>query len=255
MLQDGQTDRGSVNEVIRIGDTIRRPANRWTPAVHRLLRHLEDVGFDGAPRALGFDDVGREILSFIPGEPARRPWPAHLLESDGVIQLARYLADYHEAVTSYRPPTDAVWHLPELQWKEGMIIRHGDLGPWNSIWSGTTLKGMIDWDFAEPGYAMADVAQLASRIVPLRGEDHWKKAGFLTRPDMKQRLALLAETYGSEPPEILDAVIETQNESARRIEHFGKQGLHPWSIFWERDDHQDERREQAWLLEHRESLL
>jgi aminoglycoside phosphotransferase (APT) family kinase protein len=65
-----------------------------------------------------------------------------------------------------------------------MIIRHGDLGPWNSIWTGSTLNGLIDWDFAEPGNPLADVAQLASRIVPLRGDDHWEKAGFSTRPDM-----------------------------------------------------------------------
>jgi Ser/Thr protein kinase RdoA (MazF antagonist) len=184
MLQDGQTDRGSVNEVARVGDTIRRPANRWTRSVHGLLRHLEAVGFDGAPRALGFDDLGREILSFIPGEPARRPWPAHLLETDGVAKLARYLARYHEAVKSYVPPEDAEWHIPDLAWAPGMIIRHGDLGPWNSIWTGSTLNGLIDWDFAEPGNPLADVAQLASRIVPLRGDDHWEKAGFSTRPDM-----------------------------------------------------------------------
>lgn len=28
--------------VVRIGDTVRRPSGAWTPAVHALLRHLED---------------------------------------------------------------------------------------------------------------------------------------------------------------------------------------------------------------------
>jgi len=32
-----------------------------------VLRHLEDVGFDGAPRARGFDDQARERLTFLPG--------------------------------------------------------------------------------------------------------------------------------------------------------------------------------------------
>src|SRR5205814_3427448 len=59
--------------VVRIGATVRRPTGPWTPAVHALLGHLADVGFDGAPRVLGFDDAGREILEYIEGEV---PWQA-----------------------------------------------------------------------------------------------------------------------------------------------------------------------------------
>ena len=75
MLLDGQSDQGKVNTVKRIGDTVRRPVQRWSPAVHSLLRHLEAVGFSGAPRFLGIDELGREILSFVSGEVALRPWP------------------------------------------------------------------------------------------------------------------------------------------------------------------------------------
>jgi len=35
--------------------------------VHAVLRHLERAGFDGAPRVLGFDDRGREVLTFLDG--------------------------------------------------------------------------------------------------------------------------------------------------------------------------------------------
>ena len=50
---------GSMTTVVRVGDTVRRPVGRWTPAVHSLLRHSEEVGFEGAPRVLGFDDQNR----------------------------------------------------------------------------------------------------------------------------------------------------------------------------------------------------
>ena len=45
--------------------------------VHALLRYLEEAGFAGAPRALGFDSSGREMLSDLPGETIgdRVPWP------------------------------------------------------------------------------------------------------------------------------------------------------------------------------------
>ncbi|WP_446750665.1 phosphotransferase [Streptomyces sp. WZ-12] len=56
-----------------------------------------------------------------------------------------------------------------------MIIRHGDLGPWNSTWSGDRLSGFIDWDFAAPGHALDDLTQLAWYTVPLRPVERQRK--------------------------------------------------------------------------------
>ena len=53
--------------VVRVGDTVRRPTGPHSPFVHRLLRHLDAVGFEAAPRLLGVDEQGREVLSFIDG--------------------------------------------------------------------------------------------------------------------------------------------------------------------------------------------
>src|SRR5262249_59819480 len=53
--------------VVRVGDTVRRPQNANSDYVHGLLLHLERCGFDGAPRYLGVDDRGREVLTFIEG--------------------------------------------------------------------------------------------------------------------------------------------------------------------------------------------
>lgn len=36
--------------------------------VQAVLLHLEAVGFEGAPRFLGVDDEGREILTYIEGD-------------------------------------------------------------------------------------------------------------------------------------------------------------------------------------------
>ena len=35
--------------VVRVGDTVRKPAGFWTPAVDALLTHLRRAGFTGAP--------------------------------------------------------------------------------------------------------------------------------------------------------------------------------------------------------------
>src|SRR5262245_66544813 len=57
----------SMRGVVRVGDTVRRPVNANSDYVHGLLLHLEQRGFEGAPRYLGIDHKGREILSFIEG--------------------------------------------------------------------------------------------------------------------------------------------------------------------------------------------
>src|SRR6266700_3348038 len=62
---------GSVSTVVRVGDTVRRqPGGRF---VHELLGFFERSGWGGAPRFLGLDEQGREILSFVEGYV---PWQA-----------------------------------------------------------------------------------------------------------------------------------------------------------------------------------
>ena len=61
--------------VVRVGDTVRRPVGPHSPLVHALLTHLESIGFEGAPRFLGIDHAGREVLSYVDGEVAGRPRP------------------------------------------------------------------------------------------------------------------------------------------------------------------------------------
>src|SRR5438874_2138446 len=58
---------GNLNDAVRVGNTVRRRAGPWTPAVHALLRFLEAEGFP-APRARGMDEKGREVLDYIEGE-------------------------------------------------------------------------------------------------------------------------------------------------------------------------------------------
>ena len=68
---------GKLNPVVRVGDTVRRPSGAWTPTVHALLRHLRERDFTLGPEPFGFDEHGREVLSYIPGDTIgdRFPWP------------------------------------------------------------------------------------------------------------------------------------------------------------------------------------
>src|SRR5205807_9041914 len=85
------------------GSTVRRPAQAWTPAVHALLRHFEQVGFTGAPRVQGFDDPGRETLDYIFGDVAVPPFPAWSTDLELLVSVATLQRAAHRAVQSFRP--------------------------------------------------------------------------------------------------------------------------------------------------------
>ena len=225
MIEDGQTVRGGMTTVERIGDTIRRPTGPWTPTIHALLRHLEAVGFAGAPRILGIDSSDREILSFLSGTVAMRPWPDVLRADRGVIALSRWLRRYHEAVRSFRPPPNARWYVPDVTWHPGNIVRHGDLGPWNSVWDGDDLVGLFDWDFAEPGDPLTDVAQLAWYAVPLTTNARLNDIGFDKLPDLRDRLRILCMANATSPRQVVSRLVELQAEEQRRVVEWGPQGV------------------------------
>ena len=84
-LEGGVANRGLV---VRVGDTVRRPQRASGAATHALLRHLEDCGFDGAPRFLGIDGKGREVLSYIEGEAVTLPYPVWALTDDALRSVA-----------------------------------------------------------------------------------------------------------------------------------------------------------------------
>ena len=48
--EDGEVISGRVTEVLRVGDTVRRPLNDSTESMRQLLVHLERVDFEGAPQ-------------------------------------------------------------------------------------------------------------------------------------------------------------------------------------------------------------
>ncbi|MFI0242308.1 phosphotransferase [Streptomyces sp. NPDC016845] len=254
MIEDGSADRGSVMTVRRIGATIRRPTGAWTPAVHALLSHLEAVGFSRAPRALGTDGADA-VLSLLYGEPAFTPWPEALRSSHGVGELGRWLRCYHDAVRTFRPPPDAYWQGQEEEWRPGMVIRHGDLGPWNSIWNGGRLAGFIDWDFAAPGHAVDDVAQLAWYAVPLRPLEQQRRASVTGSSTLRARLDVLCAAYGERPRAVIEALDALQSREAARIERLGRQGTEPWATFLARGDASEMLAEQCWIRSEGDALL
>ena len=158
---------GNLNaEVLRIGQTVRREAGPWTPGVHDLLTHLQSKSYP-APVPHGLDASGREVLSFIPGNPVH-PDNLHLLDAPrSMFRVGRLIADYHIAQADFDAPPTAEWR-GEGSDPSGSteVLAHNDLAPWNLI-AGPTGWVFIDWDLAAPGRRMWDLAWALHSFVGL----------------------------------------------------------------------------------------
>jgi aminoglycoside phosphotransferase (APT) family kinase protein len=134
----------SVNGVVRVGDTVRKPPEFATQLMRDVLAHLERVGFDAASRWLGIDAQGRDILSFVEGETFS-DCRAIIWSDVQLAASARLLARYHDAVAG-----------SQLAGAEEVVC-HGDYGPWNLIWRDGLPVCVIDFDAAHPGRRVEDV--------------------------------------------------------------------------------------------------
>ena len=183
---------GTLSEVHRRGDVIRRSLEAWSPTVHHLLHHLEQVGFDAAPRLLDVDDR-YEYLSFVPGDiptqiELRQGWKP---SDEHMVEAARLLRRYHDATASFVPEPSHLWNpafhdtnaTPE-------VVCHNDFGPWNCTFEGGLPIGMIDFSEAAPGMREWDLALTATFFVPL-----YAYADFTDAP---RRLRLFCDAYGLE---------------------------------------------------------
>ena len=184
-------------EARRIGETGAAPAGPWTPAVHHLLRHLEQVGFRGAPRALGIDQQGREIVSFIPGDVVH----PRVVDDADLARVAQVIRQFHTAAASFVQPVAAQWQtIGRDPSGVGELICHNDLAPWNLI-VGEQNWAFIDWDLAAPGRRLWDLALPACTFVPL----------WLEHPTDMRRYHTFCEAYGLsvvDEHELLNVVVE-----------------------------------------------
>lgn len=189
----GGNDRGAV----LVGGTVRRSLRPWSRAVHHLLDYLQTTGFLGAPGVLGTDEEGREVLTYLHGSTVGDavPWPAWTHSVGALKDVGHWLRDYHQAVTDYIPPDDAVWREGR-SWRPGMIVGHGDPAPYNAVWTSDGLVGLIDWDNAGPVHPEDDLAWIAFSWTPLHAREVVLREGFTAFSKRLERLEHLLDAYG-----------------------------------------------------------
>ena len=204
----------TTHAVVRVGETVRRPPSPNAEFVRSLLRHLEFVGFDGAPRYLGNDESGREIFSYVPGSV-----PAELGDHDdrALESAARLIRAYHDA-------TAPLFGAPSAQKVCIEVACHNDLSPCNTVFRDGCPVAFIDFDAAAPGSRSYDLGYAAWLWLDLGNPQ-------CSAEEQIRRLRVFAAAYGSSPSEaqIIGAVVERQSILVSEGARTGNSAVRIWA--------------------------
>ena len=255
---------GDVTEgVVRVGDTVRRPVGPHSPLVHALLTHLESTGFEGAPRFLGIDGAGREVLSYVDGEVAGRPRPPWIADESRLASVGRLVRAYDDAAASFSPPPGV---LPGAQPAEppGIppapayppeLIGHVDITPENVVFRDGRAHALIDFDLAKPATRADEMLNAMLWWAPL--SDPRDVDPLLQHVDVPARARILADAYGLSGTD-RERVIEVAVLRTRRSWHLMKRRAEThgggWQRMWDEGVGDVIKRREAWLDRHATTL-
>lgn len=205
----------STHEVLRIGDTVRRATGPHSPFVHRLLNLLEENDFKYSPRFLGMDEQGREIISYIDGEPINSD--SNSLEL--AVESIKLLKKYHDITAD-----------SELS-EDQEVVCHNDFSPWNTLIKDNKIVGIIDFDEAKPGKRVEDLAYAIWTFLDL-GSD--QDSGLQIR-----NLRKLTDRYGFTDIEaLIEEILEQQRrilnkrtDMARNVKNVKVREFSEWKVF------------------------
>jgi hypothetical protein len=193
---------GFVTGAVRVGGTVRRQPD--AEFVHGLLGWFERRGWSGAPRFVGTDERGREVLSFIDGHVAWEPvQPPSVTSEESLARVAVLVREFHDLTAG----------TPLAAGAE--VVCHNDLSPKNTVYGtgGTGLRptAFIDWDIAAPGKRIHDIAHVC-----------WQFPGLGLGADVAdagRRMRVICDAYGlSDRGGLVDTILWWQDRCWRGID-------------------------------------
>ncbi|PYE50089.1 phosphotransferase family enzyme [Paenibacillus barcinonensis] len=197
-----------MNEVVRVGDTVRRSTkpNRY---VHELLLYLEKQGFHQAPQYLGMDEEGREMLSYLEGDVPGNDYPeidAYMWSDESLIAAAHLLRAYHDASVDFTTTARSGNPFPDI---EGMgkglsdqasatteVVCHNDFALYNIVFRNGLPQGIIDFDMAGPGPRLWDIAYTLYTCVPLANFSPLHRLQIQGRERLRPMIKIVTPPFG-----------------------------------------------------------
>lgn len=237
MTHEERLSGGFINDVVRIGDTVRRAGSQVSDFAPRLLRFFEQQGWTGAPRYLGIGDQGRQILGFIEGVvPTEDIVPEPFKADASLAAVARMVREFHD-LTAGR----------DLAGSEEVVC-HNDLSPKNTVYreeDGVMLPvAFIDWDIAEPGPRIHNIAMICWKYLDLG-------PSLCNVGEYSRKIRLVCDAYGLQDRSgLMDAIVWWMDATIWGIEYGADNGTE--ALIRLRDDGYVDaiRRNVAWVHEH-----
>lgn len=159
---------GNMTSVLKKHGNIHRERHPWSPSTQRLLLHLEAAGFHQAPKYLGIDVNGREILTFMEGE-CKHLYPftndTQILRQI-ITDLAELIRKFHDASASFTTSGRDIWMLSYQGNLPREVICHNDIAPYNVTFINGRPIHLIDFDTCCPAPRIWDIVYALYRFVP-----------------------------------------------------------------------------------------
>ncbi|MDF2260476.1 phosphotransferase [Streptantibioticus ferralitis] len=240
-MHESSLPGGFINQVVRVGATVRRPASPRAPFVRELLKFFEQCGWAGAPRFLGLDEEGREVFNYIDGYVAwRADQRLEACSDDNLVRVARLVREFHDLScgSSLAGPRE--------------VVCHNDLSPKNTVYAtdgvGWQPLAFIDWDLAAPGDRIHDVAHVCWQYLDLGPR-------VTDLSDAARRTRLICDAYGLvERERIVDTILWWQDRCWRGIETAAASGELAMIRLRDQGAVDEVRAAYRWVSAHRPSL-
>jgi hypothetical protein len=234
---------GNNGAVVRVGGTVRRPVGPHTAGVQAFLAHLRARGFTGAPEPLGYDEQGREVLSYVPGDvPVHDPPPAWVATDEALVSVVRLVRALHDAAAGFVAPEGFEWGWPAApEYRRGLFC-HNDPCRENVVFRNGLAVALIDFDWAGPSCAEWELAGvLAHFVMRLPG-------------DRFARTRLACDTYGIEPGPVVDAMLRRMLWGMALLRERAEAGHAGFAMMLAEGQEQRNQALYDWLLANRDRL-